>query len=272
MALKLLLFHTLNLFFFHLSGAQTIIGSSSSFTTLNLPSNPPSPTKQTIRFWPSLPPRGRTDLPIRVTIRERFTALNAVEQGHRMIHPMTQLNPSLIFTQSPQNFTRGQIATQPTVSGPRTDTASLTFIKALKREEAATTPLFPSLASHLSLAEERSIEGSEDVESQGLGSGRALAEEKSTGHQPTVAEEMAQYRPQAQTMTSKVTDEETSLDYQNDETHLFWLTTISATSTITQPTPKAAELTGKLFNYEAYLYDHLSNDCPPFAAKTYLTC
>ncbi|PWA31938.1 hypothetical protein CCH79_00006682 [Gambusia affinis] len=253
MALKLLLFHTMNLFFFHLSSAQTIIGSSSSFTTLNLPRNPPSPTKQTIRFWPSLPPRGRTDLPIRVTIRERFTALNAVEQEHRMIRPTTQLNPSLTFTQSPQNFTKGEIAAQPTVSRPRTDTASLTFIKALKREEAATTPLSPSLPTHLSLAEERSIEGSEDVDSQGLGSGRALAEEKSTGHQPTVAEEMAQYRPQAQTMTSKVMDEEiSSLDYQNDETHLFWLTTISATSTMTQP--KAAELTGTL------AANHPSND------------
>ncbi|KAM4737796.1 uncharacterized protein FYW61_005156 isoform 1-T2 [Anableps anableps] len=262
MAPKPLLLQTLVLFFFHLSGAQTVIGSSSTLTTLNLSSNSPSATKQTVRFWPSLPPRGRSDVPIRVTIRERFTALNAVEQGQRTIHPTTQFNPSLIFTLSPQNLSRGQIATQATASRPRTDTASLALIGALKREEAATkgpTPPLPTLPSHAGRVEERSIKGSEDVDSQGLGSGSAPAEtskkEKSTGLQPTVAEEMAQYRPQAQTMVSKVTGEETpSLDYQNDETLLFGLTTTSATSATPQQTPKTAELTGEL------AADHPSTD------------
>ncbi|KAK5609810.1 hypothetical protein CRENBAI_018977 [Crenichthys baileyi] len=241
------------LFFVHFSGAQTIIGSSTSFTTLNLPSNSPSPTKQTVRFWPSLPPRGRSDVPIRVTIRERFTALNAVEQGQRMALPTTQFNPSFIF-KIPQNLSMDQIATQPTSSRPRTDTASLAFSRALQRQAAATkspTPPLSTLPSHAGHAEERSIKGTEDGDSQGLGSGRAPTETsekgKSTVLPPIVAEEMAQYRPQAQTMVSKVTDKETtSLDDQNDKTHLLGLTTTSAISTTPQQTPKTAELTDKL--------------------------
>ncbi|MEQ2182113.1 hypothetical protein GOODEAATRI_018832 [Goodea atripinnis] len=240
------------LFFFHFSGAQTIIGSSTSFTTLNLPSNSPSPTKQTVRFWPSLPPRGRSDVPIKVTIRERFTALNAVEQGQRMALPTTQFNPSFIF-KIPQNLSMEQISTQPTSSRPRTDTASLAFSRALQRQEAATkspTPPLPTLPSHAGHAEERSIKGTEDGDSQGLGSGRAPTETsekgKSTVLPAIVAEEMAQYRPQAQTMVSKVTDKETTSLYdQNDETYMLGLTTTSAISTTPHQRPKTAELTGK---------------------------
>lgn len=276
MAPKPLLFQALVFSFFHFSGAQTVIGSSSSFTNLNLPSNPPSPTKQTVRFWPSLPPSGRSDVPIRVTIRERFTASNAVEEGQRMIHPTIQFNPSLIFTLSPQNLSREQIATQPAASKPRTDTASLAIISAFKTEKGATrgpTQPLPTLPSNARHAEERYGKGSEDGDSQGLGSGTASTEtskkEKSTVLQPAVAEEMAQYRPQAQTMVSKVTKEETpSLDYQNDETHLFGLTTTSITSATPQQTTKTAELTGKIFIDEAYLDDHLPSYCPPFSAKT----
>uniref|UniRef100_A0A146SIU8 Proline rich transmembrane protein 3 n=1 Tax=Fundulus heteroclitus TaxID=8078 RepID=A0A146SIU8_FUNHE len=241
MAPKLLLLQALVLFYPHCSGAQTVIGSSSSFTTLNLP----SPTKQTVRIWPSLPPRGRSDVPIRVTTRERLADLNAVVQGQRMINPTPQFNPSLILTLSPQNLSRGQILTQPTASRPRTDTASLASRRALKRGEAATkgpTPPLPTLPSHAERADERPLKGTGDGDSQGLGSGRAPMETPET-QKSTVAEEMAQYRPQAQTMVSKVTDEVTpSLDDQNNHTHLFGLTTTSVISTTPQPTPKTAEL------------------------------
>ncbi|XP_015239239.1 PREDICTED: proline-rich transmembrane protein 3 [Cyprinodon variegatus] len=254
MAPKSFLFQALVLLFFKFSATQTIIGSSPSFTALNLPSNSPSPTKQTIRFWPSLPPRGRSDVPIRVTIRERFTVLNAVEQGQRMIHPTTQFNPSLIFTLPPQNLSRGHISTHPTASRPRTDTASLALRRALKREEAFTkgpTPPLPTLASLGGRSEKRSNTDTEDGDSQGLGSGRAPTETsekvKPTVLQPTDAEEMAQYRPQAQTMVSDVTNEETpSLEDQNDKTHLFGLTTTSVTTTTAQQMTKTAELTGKV--------------------------
>uniref|UniRef100_A0A3P8T0D0 Proline-rich transmembrane protein 3/4 domain-containing protein n=1 Tax=Amphiprion percula TaxID=161767 RepID=A0A3P8T0D0_AMPPE len=269
--------------FLHISDAQTIIGLSSSFSPLDLPNNPsPPPTKQTARFWPSLPPRGRSDVPIRVPVRDRLTTINTVEQGQRMNHPTTQLSLSFISALTTHNLSSGPIVTQPTASRPRTDTASLAFSRALTKGHAPTkgyTPPLPTLPSTAvaepagdkpmiaGKAEEGPIKEMEDVDSQGLGSGSSptvmFVKEESPAPLPTVGDEMAQYRPQAQTVISNISNIKTpSMDSQTAKSHLFVLTTTSTTSTIsatlqtktrstpspvvTQQTPQTAVLTGDL--------------------------
>lgn len=280
MAPMSLLFLAFILSFLHISDAQTIIGSSSSFSPLDLPNNSsPPPTKQTVRFWPSLPPRGRSDVPIRVTIRDRLTTINTVEQGQRVTRPTTQLNPSFISALSTHNLSSGPIVTQPTASRPRTDTASLAFRWAFTRGDVPTkgsTPPLPTLPSTTvtepagdkpvtsGKAEEGLVKETEDDDSQGLGSGSSptvmLVKEESPTPLPTVGDEMAQYRPQARTMKSNVSNVKIpSLDSQTVKPHLFVLTTASTISTtlhtktkstlspaVTQQTPQTAVLTGDL--------------------------
>ncbi|XP_041860093.1 proline-rich transmembrane protein 3 [Melanotaenia boesemani] len=280
MALMSLLLLAFLLSFIHFSDAQTIIDSSSSFSSLDLPSNSsPEPTKQTFRFWPSLPPRGRSDVPIRVTIHDQLMTMNTVEQGQRLTRPTTQLSPSFISNLTMQNLSRGP--TQPPASRPRTDTASLAFTRAFGRDAAKkhpTPPLptFPS-AAVAEPADEKSVTAgipgdtldneTEDGDSQGLGSGRtpavAFVKKESPGPLPTVGDEMAQYRPQAQTMISKVTDAKSQpLDDQTVKPPLFLLTTTGMTSTVsttlhpetkttpspvvTRQTPQTVKLTGNL--------------------------
>ena len=265
------------LVFLHFS-TQTIIGSSSSSSPLDLPHDSlPPPTKDTVRFWPSLPPRGRSDVPIKVRIQDRLATTNAVVQGQRMTHPTTQSNPAFILGLSTQNLSRGGIVTQPTASRPRTDTSSLAFLRALTRVAATkgSTPPLPTLPSTVvdepaddmpataGNPEEGSDNVTEDRDLQGLGSGRTptalLIQEESPGPLPTISDEMAQYRPQAQTMMSKIKDTEpTPLEDQTVKPHLFVLTTNSTTSTtlqpetratlspvVTQKSPQTEELTGK---------------------------
>lgn len=276
MAPTSLLFLAFLLSFIHFSDAQTIIDSSSSFSSLDQPSNSsPAPTKQVFRIWPSLPPRGRSDVPIRVAIHDRLTTMNTVEQGQRMTRPTTQLSPSLILSLSMQNLSRGP--TQPPASRPRTDTASLAFSRAFRRDVAAkrpTPPLptFPSTAVAgpaddklvtAGIPDDASDNETEDGDFQGLGSGRtptgASVKEESPDPLPTVDDEMAQYRPLAQTMMSEVTDAKSQPpDNQTVKPRLFVLTTIGATttastalhpeikSTVTQQTPQTVNLAGKL--------------------------
>lgn len=231
--------------------AQTVIGYSSSFSSLDLPSDSsPPPTKQTPRFWPSLPPRGRSDVPIRVTVQDRLTTTNTVEQRERLHPSVTQFNRPLQSALPTQNSS-GLIVTQPTASRPRTDTASLAFSRAFRKGDATTkssTP--PPLAlDSAEVAEptgdktvagsnpkEEAIEEKQGVDSQGLGSGIAptvmFVKEESPDPLSTVDDEMAQYRPQAQTAVSKVSDVKTPpLDSQTVKPHLFVLTTTSTTST-----------------------------------------
>lgn len=232
--------------------AQTVIGYSSSFSSLDLPSDSsPPPTKQTPRFWPSLPPRGRSDVPIRVTGQDRLTTTNTVEQRERLHPSVTQFNHPLQSALPTQNLSSGLIVTQPTASRPRTDTASLAFSRAFRKGVATTkssTP--PPLAlDSAEVAEpagdktvtganpmEEAIKEKQGVDSQGLGSGIAptvmFVKEESPDPLSTVDDEMAQYRPQAQTAVSKVSDVKTPpLDSQTVKPHLFALTTTSTTST-----------------------------------------
>uniref|UniRef100_A0A1A7WP58 Proline-rich transmembrane protein 3 n=1 Tax=Iconisemion striatum TaxID=60296 RepID=A0A1A7WP58_9TELE len=233
----------------HVFDAQTIIGSSSSFPALDLPADS-SPTKQTVRFWPSFPPRGRSDVPIRVTIQDRLSNMNSVEQEERMDPPMTEFNPSLISTLSTQNPSRGQIVTQPSASRPRTDTASLAFKRDLTKGRAAKRGQTPPLPTSLPIADPvddepvtagspEDMKETEDGDSQGLGSGRTptatFLRDGSPDLMPT-AGEMAQYRPQAQTMMSKVSD--VKIPSREDQTVA---TTTSTTSTTRQPEKRATQ-------------------------------
>ncbi|XP_070824032.1 proline-rich transmembrane protein 3 [Chaetodon trifascialis] len=246
--------------------AQTIIGSS-AFPHLDLPVNPsPQPTKQT-RFWPSLPPRGRSDVPIRATVQDRGTTTNAVQQGQRIPRPTSQSTPSFISALSTQNLSSRPILTQPTASRPRTDTASLAFSRAFAKGDVTTkgsTPPLPTLPSSVvaesagvkmltaGSPEEGSFKETDDDDLQGLGSGHVptvmLVREESPV--PTVGDEMPQYQPQAQTAISEVSDVKTPPpDSQTLKSRLFVLTTASKTSMMPQATqamPQTVALTGEL--------------------------
>ncbi|XP_070696279.1 proline-rich transmembrane protein 3 [Pempheris klunzingeri] len=253
----------------HPSYAQTIISSSSSsFSPVDLPINSsPQPTKQTVRFWPSFPPRGRSDVPIRATVRDRVTTLSAVLQGKRMSRPTAPSTPSFMPVLSTQNLNSGPVLTQPTASRPRTDTASLAFIRAVIKGEAtmkgSTPPLptLPSSADESAVAKpvtagnpvEASVRETEDDDLQGMGSGNIptvmhVMEELHVPL-PTIGEKMAQY--QAQTAISSVSDVKTPPpDDQTVEPHLFVLTTVNKISTVpqteTRTTPQTVVLTGEL--------------------------
>ncbi|XP_022594954.1 proline-rich transmembrane protein 3 [Seriola dumerili] len=272
-----LLFLGFFLSFLHSSDAQIIIGSSSSFSPLDLPINSsPPPTKQTARFWPSLPPRGRSDVPIRATIRDRLTNTNTVQQGQRMVRPTAQSTPSFISALSTQNLSSGPILTQPTASRPRTDTASLVFSRAFAKGDATTKGLTPPLPTLSSTAvaepaaskpviagktEEGSVKESEDGDSQGLGSGSTptvvFVKEELPVPLPTFDDEMAQYQPQAQTAVSDVKTPPPGS--RSVKPHLFLLTTASKVSTspltetratpspvVTQATPRTVVSAGEL--------------------------
>ncbi len=274
----------------HPSDAQTITGSSSSSSPLDLPINSsPKPTKQTARFWPSLPPRGRSDVPIRATVRDRLTTTNAMQQGQRMSRPTAQSTPSFISALSMQNLSSGPILTQPTASRPRTDTASLAFSRALAKGDVTTkgsTPPLPTLPSTAVAAsagekpvtagnpEEGSVKETEEDDLQGLGSGSTptvmLLKEESLTPLPTVGDKMAQYQPQAQTAMSNVSDVKTPpTGSQTVKPHLFVLNKANKISTtpqtetratlspvVTQATPRTVVLTGEISNIlELMLHD-----------------
>ncbi|XP_041654928.1 proline-rich transmembrane protein 3 [Cheilinus undulatus] len=259
------------------SDAQTIIGSSPSFSVSNLPTNSSSqPTKESPRFWPSLPPRRRSDVPIRASSRDRVTTSAAVTQGQRTSRPTAKSTSTFISSLSTQNLSTGPVLTQPTASRPRTDTASLAMITALATGDTATkglTPPAPTLSSSAVIEsagvkpvkagnpQKGSDRDTEDGDSQELGSGRSpTMMEESPVPPPTADDEMAQYRPNAQTAisVSEVSEVKTPpTDSPNIKPRLFALTTVNISTTlqtestvtpspvITQTTPQAV-LTGEL--------------------------
>nr|XP_046253247.1 proline-rich transmembrane protein 3 [Scatophagus argus] len=258
--------------------AQTIIDSS-SFPLLDLSVNSsPQPTKQTAVFWPSLPPRGRSDVPIRATVRDRPITTNAVRRGQRISRPTAQSTPSFISALSTHNLRSWPGLIQPTVSRPRTDTASLAFSRASAKGDATTkgsTPPPPTLPSSTVAEsagdtpmtagnpEKGSVKEREEDDLQGFGSGSipvVIVNEESPVPLPTVGNEMAQYQPHAQTAISEASDVKTPPpDSQTMKPHLFVLTTankISAapsteiratlSSVVTQATPRTVAITGEL--------------------------
>ncbi|XP_029912685.1 proline-rich transmembrane protein 3 [Myripristis murdjan] len=219
MATMSLLFLTLLLFSLHPSPAQVIISSSSSFSSspLDLPMNSsPQPTNETPQFWPSFPSRGRSDVPVRVTIRDRLTTTNKVLQRQRMSRPTVQSPASFISTLSTHNLSSGPILTQPTSSRPRTDMASLALLSTAAKREAPTkgSTLPPPTLPPISVIDSTSKEPEQgpviqkevgDWQDSGSGSTPTVFPVEVESHVPraTFSNEMAQFRPQAQTAISE---------------------------------------------------------------------
>lgn len=261
--------------------AQIITGSSSVYP-LDLHINPsPKPTKLTAGFWSSSPPRERSDEPVKVTIRDRLSTTSTIQKGKRITRPTVQSTASFISALTTHNLSSGPILTQPTASRPRTDTASLALSRDSAKEDtttkgsALTMLTLTSKAGMDSLSadkpvtadslEERSVKQTDDENWQNLGFGSSPTvmpvNEESPVPLPTLGNEMAQYRPQAQTATSeapssKMSDIKTSPTVKS---HMSLLTTASRISTtpppetrvvlspvVTQATARTVVLTGEL--------------------------
>ncbi|XP_068196941.1 proline-rich transmembrane protein 3 [Antennarius striatus] len=216
------------------SDAQTIVGSS-SFPPSDLPSkSSPPPTRQTVRSWPSLPPRGRSDVPVRVTLQERFTTTNAVQPGQRASRPTAESTPSFESALTTQNLSSGPV-TRPNAPRSRTDTASLTSRGAVGKGDATTkysTPLLPTLPSAgdaeetgtTGSSQEGAIKTTQDNDLKESGSGSVPF--RSPDLLPTVGGETAQQQPQAQTGMSQPSDVTTpSPDGPSLKPGVFTLTT-----------------------------------------------
>lgn len=269
-AMCLLSLGFLLLSFPHPSATQTITDSSSS-PHLDLP------TKQTGMIWPSLPPRGRSDVPIRATVRGRLTSENSVHQWHQGPGPTAHSTPSFKSVASRQNSSSAVTGTQPTSPRARTDTASLALSKAFGKALAtarSSTPSPPTLPPSTAAdsagdepvttgnaAEEPVKQGDDDDDLQPVGSGDyptvTLVEEDDSPAPLSTLGEMAQYQPPVQTVTSKVTDVKTSQDALLPTAGKISTTSLSARSAVlshavTQTTPQISVVsTGK--NYTGFV-------------------
>lgn len=262
----------------HSPEAQTTadFSSSSSSPDPDLPINsPPQPTKHTAIFRSSLPPRGRSDVPIRAAIQDRLTTTNSVQQWQRSTHPSAPSTSSFISDLSTQNLSSGPVVTQPTSSRARTDTASLALIRASAKADApekGSTPPQPIFSSSITTAsadeqletaanpELETVKQTNDDDLQELGSGSIPSvthgKDDLTLFLATV-DEMAQFLPQAQTAISKVADIESPEDSPLTTTNKISLTPTELSSTlspvVTQATPQSVGLTGENSNLTFFL-------------------
>lgn len=189
------------------------------------------PTKQTGMIWPSLPPRGRSDVPIRATVRDRLTSANSVHQWQEGPSPTVRSAPSFKSVASRQNSSSAVTGTQPTSPRARTDTASLALSRALGKALAAaksSTPSPPTLSPSTTAAVEPVATGrtaeepvkqgddGEDDDWQPVGSGSSptvsLVEDDDSLAPLSTLGGMAQYQPAVLTVTSNVTDVKESQD------------------------------------------------------------
>lgn len=262
MAAMFLLFLAFFLSLLQSSGAQTIIGLSPSFDRQDPPVNPsPDPTKQSVYLWPSLPPRGRSDVPIRPTVMDKLK--NTGQQGRRGPHATPQSPPSFISALSSLNLSSGPLITQPPSSKARTDTAYLANRGHLAKVDPTSkdlTPPQPTLASS-ALSENPKEEATRDATDdfwQDLGSGYIPTEDEPPVHLPAVGDEMAQYQPPPQTTLSVVPDLEPAAGNQTRRPHPFLLPPVNKISTTpsteirttappvaVQTQPQAVVLSGK---------------------------
>ncbi|CAL8325298.1 unnamed protein product [Merluccius merluccius] len=137
--------------------AQVITGSSPSIGPLDRPGGDPSalPRNQTVR--PSLPPRGRSDVPVKYTMRETSKrpptvpiedSTNELSEGQRLPDPTIQSDAFFISTLSTQNLSSRPVRSQPTGSRPRTDTASIALSRRSATGEAYTKgPRLPVIST-----------------------------------------------------------------------------------------------------------------------------
>lgn len=257
MAAVFLLFLGFLLSLLQSSGAQTIIGLSPSFAEQDPPVNPsPKPTKQAVLLWPSLPPRGRSDVPIRPTVKDKMT--NTGQKGQKRPHPTAQSTPSFISVLSTHNLSSGPLITQPPSSRARTDTARLAFRRHLTKVDPTSKGSIlpqPTLSSS-ALMENPEEEAADDV-LQDLGSGDIPTEDETLVHLP----HLAQYQPPAQTTISMVSDLKPPTENQSLGPHLLPLRPANKISTTppvevratappvaAQTTPHTVHLSGKYIN------------------------
>lgn len=259
-AMCLLSLGVLLLSFLHPSATQTNTDSSSS-PHLDVP------TKQTGMIWPSLPPRGRSDVPIRATVRDRLTSANSVHQWHQGPGPTAQSTPSFKSAASRQNSSSAATGTQPTSPRARTDTASLAlskaFGKALTTAKSSTPPTLPPSPAADSAGDEPVTAGNvavqpvqrgdDDDDLQPVGSGdyptvTLVVEEDDSPAPLSTLGEMAQYQPPVQTVTSKVTDVKTSEDAGKISTTSLSARSAVLSRAVTQTTPQNSVVaTGKTY-------------------------
>lgn len=231
------------------------------------------PTKQTSMIWPSLPPRGRSDVPIRATVRDRLTSANSVHQLQEGPSPTVHSTHSLKSVASRQNSSSAVSGTQPTSPRARTDTASLALSKAFGKAlaTAKSSTLSPPTLSASTTANSAGVEpvttgntvdepvkqGDDDDDLQPVGSGNfpivTLVEEDNSAAPLSTLDEMAQYQPPVLTVTAKVTDVKESQDALLTTAGKISTTSLSAKSVIlshavTQTTPQISVVsTGKTF-------------------------
>ncbi|KAJ0036657.1 hypothetical protein NQD34_005334 [Periophthalmus magnuspinnatus] len=237
------------------SNAQTLIGTSSSFSSsLNQSgTSSPHPTKETIRFWPPFPTRGRSDVPIRATLRDGLS--NSVQPGSRLAHPTT---PSRALIKSTLNPSSGPIVNQTSITRPRTDTASLAIIRAKAKLDSTTkgtTIARPTLdGASITVATYKGL----DTDLQGLGSGNAPTTKDENVPPPrTYGSGLAQYQPPVQTVpfegTLATVVDMSTLTRLTEKSEVIKSTTtakkedrITESPVVTQATPQIVVFAGEL--------------------------
>ncbi|XP_051913480.1 proline-rich transmembrane protein 3 [Hippocampus zosterae] len=220
----------------HPSDAQVIIGTSPSFSPLDLPEDS-QPTKQTDGSWSSLPPSGRTAAPAKVTARGRMTATNAEQQ-----------EPTSVL--SSQTRSHGGNMSWPSVTGPKMGSSTPPLRGTLEKEKELTTSVL-TLPSGDNPATARS-RLKETNELQGLGSGSAtlmLEKEELLTPVPSTTDKLTEYQPQART---KIADmHNSSVDTRAVEPQVSALTTQTVSRAMPSPvathaTPPAVVSTGEM--------------------------
>ncbi|XP_077422939.1 uncharacterized protein LOC144052597 [Vanacampus margaritifer] len=211
----------------HSSDARVIIGTSPSFSPLDIPKDSHA-TKQTDGNWPSLPPGWRSAVPAKVTTRDRLTTTNAAQQGPR-IHSAASTTSTL----SSQTRSRGTNTSRPSVTGPKVDSTSPPLSGTLEKGNVLTSVL--SLPSGDKPVTSSLLKEASDL--QGLGSGSTtlmLEKEELLVPAPTTIDKLAQYQPQAQTQIADVHN--SSVDTPT--------VLVLTTQTVSQATSPAVVLTG----------------------------
>uniref|UniRef100_A0A3Q2XNR7 Proline-rich transmembrane protein 3-like n=1 Tax=Hippocampus comes TaxID=109280 RepID=A0A3Q2XNR7_HIPCM len=224
----------------HPSDAQVIIGTSPSFSPLDLPEDS-QPTKQTDGSRSSLPPSGRTAVPAKVTAQGRMTTTNAEQQEPR-IHSTTS-------TLSSQTRSRGGNMSWPRVTRPKIDSSTPPLHGTLEKEKELATSVLTLPSGDKPVTASSLLKETNDL--QGLGSGSAtliLEKEELLAPVPSTTDKLTEDQPQART---KIADmHNSSVDTRAMEPQVSALTTQTVSRAMPSPgathaTPPAVVSTGE---------------------------
>uniref|UniRef100_A0A3Q2XNS8 Proline-rich transmembrane protein 3-like n=1 Tax=Hippocampus comes TaxID=109280 RepID=A0A3Q2XNS8_HIPCM len=225
----------------HPSDAQVIIGTSPSFSPLDLPEDS-QPTKQTDGSRSSLPPSGRTAVPAKVTAQGRMTTTNAEQQEPR-IHSTTS-------TLSSQTRSRGGNMSWPRVTRPKIDSSTPPLHGTLEKEKELATSVLTLPSGDKPVTASSLLKETNDL--QGLGSGSAtliLEKEELLAPVPSTTDKLTEDQPQART---KIADmHNSSVDTRAMEPQVSALTTQTVSRAMPSPgathaTPPAVVSTANL--------------------------